>query len=359
MTDVEQGAADPVVDGGAPGVRMGVSPTGSVGAVDAETTGIAETTTSAEAGRGAEVAGSAEAAGSADRGLLPREHAGDAEVEVDLEQGAGGASSQAPVAGRAPAGSAGGVRWRVPWTWRVLLFLARIVVMPVARLRVTGDVPAVVRDGPVIFAANHVGPFDPIAVTAACRVVRLAPRLMATGGLFRAPVVGSAMRAAGHIRINRRQADVGNAVDVVAEALAVGSHVLGYPEGRITLDPGMWPERGKTGMARVALRTGVPVVPVAQWGAHEVAAWGGFGPTVRTLARALLRRPVVRVHFGAPVDLSDLDAAVPGAAQRATDRIIDAITADLARLRVDEPRLPRYVDPVRPLSTQRRHRPQR
>lgn len=251
----------------------------------------------------------------------------------------------------------GGQVWRAPRTWRFLLVLARIVVMPVARLRVTGEVPAALRAGPVIFAANHIGPFDPVAISAACRVARLTPRLMATGGLFRAPVVGSVMRAAGHIRINRRQADVGNAVDVVADAVAVRSQVLGYPEGRITLDPGMWPERGKTGLARIALRTGAPVVPVAQWGAHEVAAWGGFGPTLRTLGRSLLRRPVVRVHFGAPVDLSGLDPAVPGAAQRATDRIIDAITAELVGLREAEPRLPRFVDPVRPLSTQRRHRP--
>jgi 1-acyl-sn-glycerol-3-phosphate acyltransferase len=132
--------------------------------------------------------------------------------------------------------------------------------------------------------------------------------------------------------------------------------VLGYPEGRITLDPGMWPERGKTGLARIALGTGAPVVAVAQWGAHEVAAWGGVGPTVRALARALFRRPVVRVHFGAVVDLSGIDPAVPGAAQRATDRIIDAITAELRPLRADEPRLPRYIDPVRPLTLQRRHR---
>ncbi|MFC4042965.1 lysophospholipid acyltransferase family protein [Dactylosporangium siamense] len=292
--------------------------------------------------------------------------------EVDVEQGAAdpvaefgarsvtaGDLSVSPAEPARAVGPVTGVTWRAPRTWRFLLFLARVVVLPVARLKVTGDVPAALRDGPVIFAANHIGPFDPVAITAACRVARLAPRLMATGGLFRAPVVGSVMRAAGHIRINRRQADVGTAVDAVADALAVRSHVLGYPEGRITLDPGMWPERGKTGMARIALRTGVPVVPVAQWGAHEVAAWGGFGPTVRTLGRSLLRRPVVRVHFGAPVNLSDLDPASPGAAQRATDRIIDAITAELAALRVAEPRLPRYVDPVRPLSTQRRHRPAR
>jgi 1-acyl-sn-glycerol-3-phosphate acyltransferase len=126
--------------------------------------------------------------------------------------------------------------------------------------------------------------------------------------------------------------------------------VLGYPEGRITLDPGMWPERGKTGLARVALATGVPVVPVAQWGAHEVIAWGGFGASVAALTRSLWRRPVVRVHFGPPVDLSGLTAGAPGAAQQATDRIIGALVTQLAPL-------PRWVDPQRPLSTARSFRP--
>jgi 1-acyl-sn-glycerol-3-phosphate acyltransferase len=240
-------------------------------------------------------------------------------------------------------------------TWRVLLALARAVSAVMCRLRVTGDLSAELRAGPAILVANHIGPFDPVAITAACRVRRLAPRLMATGGLFRAPVVGSVMRAAGHIRVNRRQADVAAALDDVFVALRRRCLVLGYPEGRITLDPAMWPERGKTGLARVALRTGVPVVPVAQWGAHEVLAWGGAGAMTWTALRSLVRRPVVRVHFGPPVDLSDLVDGAPGAAQHATDRIIEALTVQLAPLRVDEPRLPRFIDEQRPLSVARRH----
>ncbi len=247
-------------------------------------------------------------------------------------------------------------RWTPPLTWRILLIAARILVIPVCRLRVTGDLSAELRAGPTILAANHIGPFDPVAITAACRVRRIAPRLMATGGLFRAPIVGPVMRAAGHIRVNRRQPDVADALVHVTDALAERAIVLGYPEGRITLDPGMWPERGKTGLARVALRTGAPVVPVAQWGAHEVMAWGGALPMLSTLLHSLFRRPVVRVHFGAPIDLSDLSEATPGAAQRATDRIIDAITAELVPLRADEPRLPRFIDDRRPITIQRRHR---
>ena len=247
-------------------------------------------------------------------------------------------------------------RWQTPLTWRILLVAARVVVAPVCRLRVTGELPPDLRAGPTILAANHIGPFDPVAITAACRVLRIAPRLMATGGLFRAPIVGSVMRAAGHIRVNRRRADVADALGRLTDALAGHALVLGYPEGRITLDPGMWPERGKTGLARVALRTGAPVVPVAQWGAHEVMAWGGAAAMLGTLLRSLVRRPIVRVHFGTPVDLSGLSETTPGAAQRATDRIIDALTAELKPLRPDEPRLPRYIDERRPVSVQRRHR---
>jgi len=63
------------------------------------------------------------------------------------------------------------------------------------------------------------------------------------------------------------------------------------------------------------------------------------------------RRPVFRVHFGDPVDLSGLRADKPGDAVRAHQRIMRAITAGLVTLRVDEPDLPRFHDPTRPTDT--------
>jgi 1-acyl-sn-glycerol-3-phosphate acyltransferase len=224
------------------------------------------------------------------------------------------------------------------------------------RLEVTGDVPDHLRRGPLILAANHIGNFDPIALTAACWVRRISPRIMATGGLFRAPVVGSAFRAAGHIRVDRRSATVADTLRVATDAMVERAVILGYPEGKISLDPGGWPERGKTGLARLALAARVLVVPVSQWGAHEVFPWGFPRGAVPALARAVTRRPTIRVHFGTPIDLSDLDPALTGAARRGTDRIMAAITADLRRLRPDEPRLPRWIDPGRPLTTARSRR---
>jgi 1-acyl-sn-glycerol-3-phosphate acyltransferase len=132
--------------------------------------------------------------------------------------------------------------------------------------------------------------------------------------------------------------------------------VVGYPEGRITLDPGLWPERGKTGLARLALATDATVVPVAQWGAHEMIAWDRPGTMLWTALTAAFRRPTVRVHFGEPVDLAGLTLADRSHAQRAADRITEATIAALRPLRVDEPGLPRYVDPTRPVSTERSYR---
>lgn len=252
-------------------------------------------------------------------------------------------------------------RWRAPLVWRASQQVARGAVALVARLEVTGDIPAGLRGGPLILAGNHIGPFDPIPIGAATARLGVHPRIMATGGLFRAPVIGTWMRAAGHIRVNRTRVDpsepaAGAAVDDALAALAAGSVVFAYPEGRITLDPHLWPERGKTGLARLALAAGVPVVPVAQWGSHEVVPYSaptGMWPEIWASIR---HRRTIRVRFGDPVDLSGLTLGHPGDALRATDRIIAAIRETLVPLRADEPDEPRHIDPTRPTETRRTFR---
>ncbi|MBM7076113.1 MULTISPECIES: lysophospholipid acyltransferase family protein [Micromonospora] len=246
--------------------------------------------------------------------------------------------------------------WQPPLFWRAAQLLARLVVALFARLEVSGDVPAHLRRGPLILAANHISPFDPIVLGAACRARGMSPRFMATGGLFRTPGLGALMRHAGHLRVDRGTTGVRRALDDAAAAVTAGSVVLVYPEGRIGLDPGMWPERGKTGTARLAMACDAPVVPVAQWGSHEVLPYRAPRGMLRALARTLVRRPVIRVRFGAPLHLGDLSPDAPGAARRGTDRIIDAITDTLVPLRPDEPDGPRHVDPGRPVDTSRVHR---
>lgn len=241
--------------------------------------------------------------------------------------------------------------------WRAAMNLARGVTALLTRLEVTGAAARDIYDRPLILAANHISPFDPIVLTAACRMRGLSPAFMADREPFEAPVLGWLMRACGHIRVDRGTPAAPQALTGAVEALTRGRAVLIYPEGRISLDPGLWPERGKTGVGRLVLATGLPVVPVAVWGAHQIVPYNAPKGMWPMILRALRRRPAVRVRFGPPVDLSAVDVSGPGAAQRVTDRIIDAVTAELVPLRPDEPGLPRFTDPTRPTETRRTHRP--
>jgi 1-acyl-sn-glycerol-3-phosphate acyltransferase len=238
--------------------------------------------------------------------------------------------------------------WRPTLAARLLPAIARAVVMPFCRLTVSGRPPAA--GGPVILAANHIGPMDPVVMLAACQRAGIVPRVLATGGLFRAPLLGTLLRHCGYIQVNRNRPDVSDALPAALAALATRSVLLAYPEGRITLDPGGWPERGRTGVARLARATGAPVVPVAQWGAHLLVPWSAPRGALGRLCWALTHRPVVRVHFGTPIALDGLP--VPAA----TTTIMDALCRDLAVLRPDEPGLPGWIDPYRPVSVARTHR---
>jgi len=247
--------------------------------------------------------------------------------------------------------------YRVPALWRFLLRFLRGAVPLFCRLEVTGDIPQRLRGGPIIVVSNHVGTFDPMALIAGCAKQGLAPRMLATGGLFRAPVFGAIMRNSGHIRVDRGSHTVTGALHHAVDALNEHSTVVLYPEGRISLDPGLWPERAKTGAARLALTTGAPVLSVAQWGAHEVMAYDGPLHMAATLISSIWRRPTVRIHFGDVVDLSDLDPTQASSVRVAADRMSGDGLDLLRALRTDEPVIPRHVDRIRPLSTARTYRP--
>ena len=98
---------------------------------------------------------------------------------------------------------------------------------------------------------------------------------------------------------------------------------------------------GKTGAARIALRTGCPVVPIGQWGAQELM----YGRQIHF--PKLLPRKTLRLLVGDPVPLDDLrDRPVTAATlDEATDRIMDAITALVAELRQEPPPAERF-DPA-------------
>ena len=88
---------------------------------------------------------------------------------------------------------------------------------------------------------------------------------------------------------------------------------------------------GKSGAARIALATGAPVIPVGQWGAHEVL------PPYTTRPRLVPRKRVV-MKAGDPVDLSDLLEQPRSTAlvNQATARIMAALVSVVEELRGEQ-----------------------
>ncbi|MBB5790000.1 1-acyl-sn-glycerol-3-phosphate acyltransferase [Jiangella mangrovi] len=180
----------------------------------------------------------------------------------------------------------------------------------------------------VVVAGNHISHFDPLSFAHFLWDNGRATRYLAKSGVFRVPVFGRLITAAGQIPVYRESRDASQAYRAAVAAVDAGELVAIYPEGTISRDPGLWPMVGKTGAARVALETGCDVIPVAQWGANHVLA--PYSKRIR-----LLPRKTMSVTAGPPVDLDDLRGKpVDAVALRiATDRIMAAITAQLAEIR--------------------------
>jgi 1-acyl-sn-glycerol-3-phosphate acyltransferase len=182
--------------------------------------------------------------------------------------------------------------------------------------------------GPFILAPNHHSNIDPVVTAIAVWRQGRAPRFLAKASLFRIPVVGALLRSVGQIPVERGGASRGAIPLHAAERLiAEGQGVIVYPEGSLTRDPDLWPMRGKTGAARLALELGLPVIPAAHWGTQ------GLMPIYASKLK-VVPRAHIDVVFGDPVDLSDCGRVGDKAAlDLATDRIMAAITGLLEDLR--------------------------
>ncbi len=194
--------------------------------------------------------------------------------------------------------------------------------------------PEVLPDGTqegIVVCPNHISWFDPLESAHFLYDNGRPPRYLGKESVFRVPLVGRIITGAGQIPVYRETADAASSVRAAVAAVRAGECVVVYPEGTISRDPGLWPMTGKTGAARIALTTGAPVVPVAQWGAQEV-----IGPYRSEFK--ILPRKVMRVSAGPPVDLDDLRGRALDSAtlREATERIVAAITALLEGIRGEQ-----------------------
>jgi 1-acyl-sn-glycerol-3-phosphate acyltransferase len=224
----------------------------------------------------------------------------------------------------------------------IVVWLLNLIVRPLT-LRDWRGQDKIPRTGGVILVANHISNVDPLALGQFVAFSGRWPRFLAKASLFRYPVLGAVLRACGQIPVQRQSAKSADALVAAVEAVTQGRAVVIYPEGTITGDPDLWPMEGKTGAARIALRTGCPVIPIGQWGAQELM----YGKEI-SFPR-LLPRKTFRLAVGDPVALDDLrKAPVSGAVlQAATNRIMDAVMALVADLRQEQPPAARF-DPRQP-----------
>lgn len=162
------------------------------------------------------------------------------------------------------------------------------------RPHVTGR-ELVPREGAAIVAANHLSAADQVVtpISARRQVVYFAKAEYFTQPGIKNRVRARFFRGLGHVPVDRDDARAAaGTIDVGTELLADGK-VLGiFPEGTRSRDGKL--HKFRTGVARLALRSGAPVVPVGLVGTDHMLEPGSHR----------WRRARVEVHFGAPLDFS-------------------------------------------------------
>jgi len=188
------------------------------------------------------------------------------------------------------------------------------------------------RSGPVIFAPNHLSYVDWGTDALFFQANGRYPTFMIKASAFKVKFIGRVLYKAGQLPVHRGRADAALVLKQAEKALADGAAVIVYPEGTATRDPGLWPMVAKTGVARLALTTGAPVIPVAHWGTQVILPYGSKD-------LKLFPRKIVRTVAGPPVDLSKWEGGrLSGTALReATAAIMADVTALVAGLRGETP----------------------
>ena len=165
-----------------------------------------------------------------------------------------------------------------------------------------------VPEGGLVLAANHTSNFDPWPLGMPL-FPRRQLRFMAKAELFN-PVFTPILRAGGAFKVRRGEGDM-EAMRTATELARQGEIVVMFPEGtrqRKGLRKKHEP-RAHTGAARIALTAGVPLVPAAIHGTDRLSR---LGP--------------LRVAYGEPIDLSDLENLdVKEASVHATERLMAKI----------------------------------
>ncbi len=213
------------------------------------------------------------------------------------------------------------------WFWFYKYILMGPLLTLLGRPKVQG-LEYVPDSGPVILASNHLAVADsfylPLVVKR--RITFLAKAEYFTGTGLKGKLTKFFYSSTNQVPIDRTDADSAQSALATAQRILGEGKLLGmYPEGTRSPDGRLY--KGKTGLARVALESGVPVIPVAMVGTDVVNPPGSrmwhFGR--------------VEVRFGKPMDFSRFEGL---AGNRFIERaVIDEVMYELMQLSGQE-----YVD---------------
>ncbi len=152
----------------------------------------------------------------------------------------------------------------------------------------TGQVP---KEGSYIFMSNHQGSYDIFALHAH---LPFDFKWLAKKELFSIPFFGWTMAAAGYISIDREgNRDTVRAMNEAAQKIRDGMSVLIFPEGSRSPDGSIQPF--KKGGFSLAIKSKVPIVPVAIAGSREIMPKGQKVPNPGT----------IRIRVGKPIETRD------------------------------------------------------
>ncbi|GAA2741682.1 lysophospholipid acyltransferase family protein [Terrabacter aerolatus] len=178
--------------------------------------------------------------------------------------------------------------------------------------------------GGAVLASNHVGFLDFLFVGLVGRQRGRFVRFLAKDGVFTPPVVGQAMRAMGHVPVDRAHGEV--ALRHAVAHAGAGEVVGLFPEATISHSWELRPFR--PGAAAVATWCAVPLVPVAVWGSQRLLTVGG---------RFSLRRgTAVTIVVGEPLH-PDADDDPYAVTEQLRARV-DALLAEAVETHPDRPR---------------------
>ncbi len=174
--------------------------------------------------------------------------------------------------------------------WVVLGPILRLLFRP--RVEGLENLPA---DGPAILASNHLSFSDSIFLPLMTprRITFLAKSDYFTGRGVKGRLTAAFFRALGQVPVDRSGGRASEEALATAKRILAEGHLLGvYPEGTRSPDGRLY--RGKTGVARMSLEAGVPVIPVAMIDTEKIQPIGKLMPKIMR----------VGIRIGAPLDFS-------------------------------------------------------